>query len=314
MSVARLPYRRTAPRPTTSRGFVALAVLGVLAAVAVPSAASAQRQYAAAAHGGNYMHNFYFPPAPSSTPWYPAWSPDGERIAVGMSGSIWSVDPETGIATELARSGDYLSSPNWSPDGRWLVYTADPGGGPIQLEILDTHTGETQRLTDDDQIYVDPRFSPDGRRLAYVSTQSNGYFDIYIREIANGSWAGEEVAVSYDNSFGRDRLYFGAWDMHISPAWLPSGDELLIVSNRDVPLGSGNVYRIPARENGIDERVAVLQEQSLYRTQPDVSLDGRRFVYSSTAGAADQFNNLYVQPTTGGEPYKLTFFEHDAFH
>ena len=286
----------------------------MLATVAGPSAASAQRQYAAAAHGGNYMHNFYFPPAPSSTPWYPAWSPDGERIAVGMSGSIWSVDPETGVATELVRSGDYLSSPNWSPDGRWLVYTADAGGGPIQLEILDTHTGETRRLTDDDQIYVDPRFSPDGRRLAYVSTQSNGYFDIYIREIADGSWAGDEIAVSYDNSFGRDRLYFGAWDMHISPAWLPSGDELLIVSNRDVPLGSGNVYRVPARENGIDERVAVLQEQSLYRTQPDVSLDGRRFVYSSTAGAADQFNNLYVQPTTGGEPYKLTFFEHDAFH
>ncbi|MYC52685.1 MAG: hypothetical protein F4X47_10250, partial [Gammaproteobacteria bacterium] len=292
----------------------ARAARGGRAAAPAPAAASAQRQYAAAAHGGNYMHNFYFPPAPSSTPWYPAWSPDGERIAVGMSGSIWSVDPETGIATELARSGDYLSSPNWSPDGRWLVYTADPGGGPIQLEILDTHTGETRRLTDDDQIYVDPRFSPDGRRIAYVSTQSNGYFDIYIREIVNGSWAGEEVAVSYDNSFGRDRLYFGAWDMHISPAWLPSGDELLIVSNRDVPLGSGNVYRIPARENGIDERVAVLQEQSLYRTQPDVSLDGRRFVYSSTAGAADQFNNLYVQPTTGGEPYKLTFFEHDAFH
>ncbi len=314
MSVARLPHRRTAPRPTASPAFVALAVLGVLAAVAGPSAASAQRQYAAAAHGGNYMHNFYFPPAPSSTPWYPAWSPDGERIAVGMSGSIWSVDPETGIATELVRSADYLSSPNWSPDGRWLVYTADAGGGPIQLEILDTHTGEARRLTDDDQIYVDPRFSPDGRRLAYVSTQSNGYFDIYIREIADGSWAGEEIAVSYDNSFGRDRLYFGAWDMHISPAWLPSGDELLIVSNRDVPLGSGNVYRVPARENGIDERVAVLQEQSLYRTQPDVSLDGRRFVYSSTAGAADQFNNLYVQPTTGGEPYKLTFFEHDAFH
>ncbi|MFC1575936.1 CehA/McbA family metallohydrolase, partial [Gemmatimonadota bacterium] len=31
-------------------------------------------------------------------------------------------------------------------------------------------------------------------------------------------------------------------------------------------------------------------------------------------GAADQFNNLYVQPALGGEPYKLTFFEHDAFH
>ncbi|HBD97030.1 MAG TPA: hypothetical protein DC060_02400, partial [Gemmatimonadetes bacterium] len=61
-------------------------------------------------------------------------------------------------------------------------------------------------------------------------------------------------------------------------------------------------------------REPVLIEQTLYRAQPDVSIDGRRFVFSSTRAAADQFNNLYVQPTLGGEPYKLTFFEHDAFH
>ena len=47
---------------------------------------------------------------------------------------------------------------------------------------------------------------------------------------------------------------------------------------------------------------------------PTCSIDGKRFVYSLTRGGADQFNNLYVQPTAGGEPYKLTFFEHDAFH
>ena len=58
----------------------------------------------------------------------------------------------------------------------------------------------------------------------------------------------------------------------------------------------------------------MLAEQTLYRTRPDVSIDGKRFVYSSTRGAADQFSNLYVQPTAGGEPYKLTFFAHDAFH
>ncbi len=290
----------------------ALVISALLLSAPVPLLA--QSQYAAVAHGGNYMHNFYFPPAPSSTPWYPAWSPDGRSIAVGMSGSIWSVDPETGVATELVRSGDYLSSPNWSPDGRWLIYTADAGGGPIQLEVLDTRSGETTRLTDDDQIYVDPRFSPDGGRIAYVSTRPSGYFNVYMRGFSNGAWSGEEVALTSDNDFGRDRLYFGPWDMHLSPSWLPGGDELLIVSNRDVPLGSGNVYRIPARRGGIESRQVVLEEQTLYRTQPDVSLDGRRFVYSSTAGAADQFNNLYVQPTTGGEPYKLTFFEHDAFH
>ena len=55
---------------------------------AVPLYAQFGTNYAAAKHGGNYMHNFYFPPAPSSKPWAPDWSPDGEWIAVAMSGSI----------------------------------------------------------------------------------------------------------------------------------------------------------------------------------------------------------------------------------
>ena len=58
----------------------------------------------------------------------------------------------------------------------------------------------------------------------------------------------------------------------------------------------------------------ILTEQSLYRTRPDVSPDGKRIVYSSTAGAADQFNHLYVLPVEGGQPYKLTFGDFDDFH
>ena len=272
------------------------------------------RTYAASAHGGNYMHNFYFPPAPSSSPWYPEWHPGGERVAVAMSGSLWEVDIASGDAFEIVHGPDYYSSPNYSPDGTWLLYTADDGGGTIDLEVMNTATGERHRLTEGAHIHTDPRFSPTGDRIAYVSTAPSGYFNVYIRPFAAGAWTGPEIAVSSDNSFGRDRLYFGAWDMHISPAWLPNGEELLIVSNRDVALGSGNVYRVPARAGGIDDRQVVLAEQTLYRTQPHVSYDGRRFVYSSTAGAADQFQNIYVQPTTGGEPYKMTFFDHDAFH
>ncbi len=94
--------------------------------LALPAAsAQLQRPYAAARHGGNYMHNYYLPPAPSSTPWAPAWSPDGDWIAVAMSGSIWRIDPDTGIAEELSYNDSYHSSPDWSPDGRWIVYTAD---------------------------------------------------------------------------------------------------------------------------------------------------------------------------------------------
>jgi hypothetical protein len=272
------------------------------------------RFYPAARSGGNYMHNFYFPPSPSATPWAPDWSPDGQWIAVAMQGSIWKVDPDSGGAYELTYNEAYHSSPDWSPDGQWIIYTADYDHQRIQLEILNIQTGESHSLTDDQAVYTDPVFSPDGSKVAYVSTNPSGYFNVYVRVISDGQWVGEPIAVSRDNEYGSNRLYFGSGDMHITPAWLPGGNELLIVSNRNVPLGSGNVLRVPAVEDGILQATTVLAEQTLYRTRPDVSIDGRRFVYTSTSGSADQFNNLYVQPTQGGEPYKMTFFEHDAFH
>jgi len=272
------------------------------------------RFYPAARSGGNYMHNFYFPPSPSATPWAPDWSPDGQWIVVAMQGSIWKVDPDSGGAYELTYNEAYHSSPDWSPDGQWIIYTADYDHQRIQLEILNIQTGESHSLTDDQAVYTDPVFSPDGSKVAYVSTNPSGYFNVYVRAISDGQWVGEPIAVSRNNEYGSNRLYFGSGDMHITPAWLPGGNELLIVSNRNVPLGSGNVLRVPAVEDGILQATTVLAEQTLYRTRPDVSIDGRRFVYTSTSGSADQFNNLYVQPTQGGEPYKMTFFEHDAFH
>ena len=287
---------------------------GVIALASVAWAQPGGTTYPASRHGGNYMHNFYFPPAPSSTPWGPDWSPDGSWIAVAMSGSIWKVDPHTGQAWELTYNDKYHSLPDISPDGKWLIYTADDGGTTIQLEVLNLETGESHALTDDDQIYVDPVFSPDGSRIAYVSTKPNGYFNVYVRAFENGQWAGEEVAITEDNNYGNSRLYFGEWDMAITPTWLPGSGELLVISNRGVPLGSGNVLRIPAEEDGLLQATTVLAEQTLYRTRPDVSLDGKRFIYSSTGGTADQFSNLYVQPTVGGEPYKMTFLDHDAFH
>jgi len=289
-------------------------VIGAIALLLSFSASAAAQFYPSSKHGGNYMFNFYFPPAPSSTPWAPSWSPDGKWIAVAMSGSIWKVDPETGSAYELTYDKKYHSSPNWSPNSRWIVYTADNGGQTIQLQILDVETGESHALTNDDFIYTDPVFSPDGTQIAYVSTKPNGHFNLYLRAFKDGQWNGNELALTTDNNYGRDRLYFGAWDMHLMPSWMPSGKELLVISNRNVPLGSGNVVRIPAASGAMDEGRTILAEQTLYRTRPDVSIDGKRFIYSSTRGAADQFSNLYVQPTDGGEPYKMTFFSHDAFH
>jgi Tol biopolymer transport system component len=273
-----------------------------------------ESMYRPAKEGGTYMFNYYFPPAPSSTPWWPAWAPDGKSIAIAMQGSLWRVDPATGAATELVTSRKYLSSPAWSPDGKWLVYTADDEGKDIQLEILNVSSGESHALTLDHQIYTDPVFSPDGKRLCYVSTRPSGYFNIYIRPIRDGAWAGEESALTRDHKYPRERLYFGSWDIHTQPAWTPDGKEIVFVSNRGIPLGAGDLWRMPAQPDGVTKAQPILHEQTLFRTRPDVSIDGRRIIYSSSSGAADQYEHLYVVPIQGGAPYKLTFGDWDDFH
>lgn len=290
---------------------VAMAVAVALTGLAV---AAPKPDYPSSKHGGTYMFNYYLPPAPSTTAWAPSWSPDGKWVAVAIDGSIWKVCLETGTASEINYNHKYHSSPTWSPDGRWIVYTADDDGTSIQLETVNVATGESHALTNDNYLYTDPAFSPDGSRLAYVSTRPNGYFNVYVRPIRDGRWAGDEIAVTRDNNYGKERLYFGAWDMHTQPSWTPDGKELVLVSNRGAPLGSGNVWRVPVAPDAMRNATLVLQEETLYRTRPDVSRDGKRILFSSSRGAADQFNHLYLVPMAGGEPYKLTFGEYDEFH
>ena len=83
-----------------------------------------------------------------------------------MQGSIWQVSPQTGSAYGLTYSEAYHSSPDWSPDGEWIIYTADYAHARIQLEILHVPTGAVHQLTDDQAIYTDPVFSPDGSKVA----------------------------------------------------------------------------------------------------------------------------------------------------
>src|SRR5256885_1157567 len=71
---------------------------------------------------------------------------------------------------------------------------------------------------------------------------SRGYH-VYTMPFQNGK-TGQPAPITAENSFGRARLYFSPFDDHISPSWSPSGKEMLLISNRGIPLGSGAIWRI----------------------------------------------------------------------
>jgi len=111
--------------------------------------------------------------------------------------------------------GDLTLSPDWSPDGQWIVYASNVRGD-MDIWKKESGGGRAVRLTKMPGNETHPVWSPDGRRIAFTSDQPAG--GLMVMDAAGG-----EV---------RQVAPFGS-----TPHWSPDGRQLVFESN-------GNVYRL----------------------------------------------------------------------
>jgi serine/threonine protein kinase/Tol biopolymer transport system component len=165
---------------------------------------------------------------------YPVWSRDGKWIAYTSDRNGHSMlyrKPSDGSgAEELLLMDDQVDlGSDWSPDGKYLIYSRGPSGSnwevwglPLEGErkpwLIVPHAGNSSSN--------EGRFSPDGRWLAYTSTES-GTSQVYVVAFRGGQGKWQ---VSTDDG--------------VSPLWSKDGKELYYFNSV-----TRTVFAVPVTES-----------------------------------------------------------------
>jgi len=209
-----------------------------------------------------YWREMYVPQV-TSGPSAAAWSPDGQELIYSMQGSLWRQRVGSQVATQITSGPSYDYQPDWSPDGRSVVF-ARYARDAIELELLDLESGSVTPLTSNGAVNVEPRWSPDGTRIAFVSTLYNRRWHIFV---LSPEGAKDPLRLTEDNDSKLPRYYYSRWDHYISPAWSPDGNELVLVSNRGHIHGSGGFWRMEARPGAPLRELRY--EETTWKARPD---------------------------------------------
>jgi Tol biopolymer transport system component len=247
-----------------------------------------------------YYREMYLPQL-TSGPSSLAWSPDSQELIYSMAGSLWRQKIGSGSALQLTAAAAYDYQPDWSPDGRWVVYSSYRNDA-VELWLLDVASGASRALTMNGAVNVEPRFSPDGKRIVFVSTQYHGRFHVFVGDLSDTGLA-NVTRLSGETKSDLPRYYYSPFDHEISPVWSRDGHDIIYVSNRNHLYGTGGFWRMSAIPGATPTEIHY--EETNWRARPDVSPDGSRIVFSSYLGRS--WHNLWLMPAGGGDAFPIGY-------
>lgn len=146
----------------------------------------------------------------------PAWSPSGELIAFDQGNNIAFIRPDGSglrvITSSAGGAGPVYDAPDFSPDGKSLVFTEIGNGS--RLLIHDLESGKQGVLFSSHELLTNASWSPDGYSIAVTEGFVNSRTVIIS---VNGAW--EPFSATPDGF--NDQF----------AVWLPTGD--LAISSVD---------------------------------------------------------------------------------
>ena len=95
-----------------------------------------------------------------------------DRIAFAYAGDIWTVAREGGDAQRLTAGVGSKSDPYFSPDGKWIAYTADYYGNG-DVFVIPATGGEPRRLTYHPASDHVEGWTPDGKSILFTSSRTS---------------------------------------------------------------------------------------------------------------------------------------------
>jgi TolB protein len=124
----------------------------------------------------------------------PAWTRDGSEILfvsnrghIHGTGGFWKIKAEPGAeAREIHyEETNWKARPDFSPDGKRMVYASYLGQAWHQLWVMPAGGGDAFPISYGAFDNVNPRWSPDGSKIAFISNRS-GNTSLWVQTIPGG--------------------------------------------------------------------------------------------------------------------------------